>query len=469
MMLDFFKRGARMLPVCKNTKVIAILDRAKFWYSILYLVYFYLFMLMPFMIWKGERDIFLYSLIGYIGAALLAADLILRQNMIRTKGFWLLAAFFVSTGISILLNRELGLASGIKSAMWFAIEVGLLTSFDPDVEEKTHDRHFRIIGDVILLLQTAGVLRAFYSLITWEHLKFPIYIDGKWVYHLLGFVLGRLYGIFVDPNFACVLSFFVIGFILFRLKTSRKSVGGWIGGIAVILLHFLYIVLSGSRTALLALVMTAVCSGLFYGIGDRKSGIREKKRIRAIGIALLGLVIVVAGYLAVTGYAVNHTGLKKEDLHFLWKLFNDPRLQIWKGYLEIWKNKPLFGVGPRNALAFSGANYDENFFINTKGYDVHNGYLTLFVGAGLIGGVIFLTWLVKKLSRIWRAGFGAAERDNYSKAVSILLMTIFAYMCCACTLTMITFSNQVYDMLFWILFGYASYKAENNSNGKLVQ
>ena len=67
------------------------------------------------------------------------------------------------------------------------------------------------------------------------------------------------------------------------------------------------------------------------------------------------------------------------------------RINIWKSCLNIIRDYPLFGVGPGNFGAVY-ERYKPEIFIakNLNVTCAHSNYLTVFIGWGLVGGLLFL-------------------------------------------------------------------------------
>ena len=79
--------------------------------------------------------------------------------------------------------------------------------------------------------------------------------------------------------------------------------------------------------------------------------------------------------------------------------YSSGRLEIWKSAFEIFKKKWLLGTSPGNIK-----NYAENYFpdciiAERHYYAMHNVFIDVFTSVGLIGGLVFLLFLLKFLIR----------------------------------------------------------------------
>jgi hypothetical protein len=69
------------------------------------------------------------------------------------------------------------------------------------------------------------------------------------------------------------------------------------------------------------------------------------------------------------------------------------RFERWVDGLKLLAEKPLFGLSPRNILSFASKNNTDTL-MNEKDATIHNTYLELWAGAGIIGGIFILGFLI---------------------------------------------------------------------------
>jgi O-antigen ligase len=87
------------------------------------------------------------------------------------------------------------------------------------------------------------------------------------------------------------------------------------------------------------------------------------------------------------------------------------RIRIWKSSLNIIKDYPFFGVGPGNFGAIYEKYKPEIFKANN--YNVscaHSNYLNIFIGWGIIGGLLFWGWQLFILIRAAIKGLTPLQR-----------------------------------------------------------
>ena len=105
---------------------------------------------------------------------------------------------------------------------------------------------------VITVANTVGVLVSLGQFLMLQ--GYRVY-DYKGLLIRQGFVESRLFGILASPNYLSIISLMVIIYLWMRLSLYNKIIK--ILAISSIVLNFAYIVLSGSRTTYICLVVVA--------------------------------------------------------------------------------------------------------------------------------------------------------------------------------------------------------------------
>ena len=203
-----------------------------------------------------------------------------------------------------------------------------------------------------------------------------------------------------------------------------------------------------------------------------KSGFKNFKKIAfsAVGaivaLALALGVFVASDYTMKVGYIFansisgdydeNHNyeeDLIRPDVEYNDDVTNN-RLAIYTDYLELSTKQPVFGIGPRNGLQ-KIKEYMPDSFVARKEYSFHNGFLALWVGSGLVGTLLMLTFIVLNVSRIISYLFRRSGKgDKYYIKILLLTLLLGSATVCAVPLMAIFFCNSIFDMLFWFAFGY---------------
>lgn len=404
-----------------------------------------------------------YYLIAAFGGVLLVVDLLYRRTMFRPKYCGLLILFVVALLISMFTNIQYGVLGNVQAIVWFLIQFFLMAAVNDEVLVKLQEKQMRIVMDAFGLVWLVMVL---WSLGMYAVQYHDIVYDGHSQLTLrVGFVEGRLHGVFKDPNFASICSvaavaFAVVSWILGPKRAARR-VFTWVQ----IGAQSCYIILAASRTVTIALVVAIVFLATVLGL--RFAEKKTKKKLARLGIILLAVVLLVLA-------SILYYNLLKTALAYLpgtlegnfcrlsmerpdvgeGKDISNNRLSIYMSYLELAQNKPLFGLSPRNAVAYA-RDVAPDCYIAQSGYTAHSGYLGLFVYTGLVGSVIMLSWMVLVVCEV--TGYLFRRRSLGDQHYDlILILSSFLIVCAVSAVPLLTifYSSLIYDTVFWVTLGY---------------
>lgn len=454
---------------------------SKGWYAyvILYLVYFTIQELIPTRNILHDHLGFLYTLIGILGVVFLAWDFFSKRRMLKIQGIDILVLFFLASMLSVFVNYRYDLTGNLKCMLWTAIQILLLGAIDPSVPKKEHIRRLCIVFDIFILLWLVGTLWALWQYIIQFHGTMETIRADRLQALRVGFVDGRLFGMFEDPNYAAFASLFAIGLAVFCMRWGKRPKLFQVYYGFTIAMQICYIILSGSRAGMLAAMATA-----FFGCGflaalkwDRNVILRVTGFLLAgcLGTALLlgGCKLLQTGLSYVPSIVAPQTttdpdgntqpgnltpvDFNRDDVQSNPDVSNN-RFHIWADYLEVWKSTPIFGASPRGYLLYAEDNFDDLYIVNKQYINVHNGYFALFVGVGALGGCIMVFWIIRILSTI--LGFLVRRwncRDENYWMVFLLTLLMVTMGVAALTVQGIFFFNMITDILFWLVVGVNLY------------
>ncbi|MBR1772118.1 MAG: hypothetical protein IJ747_08830, partial [Lachnospiraceae bacterium] len=240
-----------------------VLAEIRFLYLLIYSVYFACLNFIPYRLSiLIQYDGPLFTSLGIVGLILLVVDLFTRRNLLRIPYAEIILLFFVVFGVSILWNFKYQFMGNVKCMIWMAVQVLYLGGADPDVAADRHRRHIRIFTNVFILLWFIGAIWSFGQYLVQYSAQFDLILNDLPDTLPMGFSEGRLFGVFIDPNYAAVCSLFAIGFALYNI---RKDTPVWAKIWYAITIAFqgFYVILSGSRTAELALLVVSALAGAF--------------------------------------------------------------------------------------------------------------------------------------------------------------------------------------------------------------
>lgn len=456
---------------------------SKFWYAFVmfYIVYFAAQEVLPVRNFLHDHLNFLYTLVGVMGVVLLFADLVSQRRMFRLQGTDILVLFFIMSMVSTLVNFRYGFMGNVKCLMWMAIQIFLLSALDPEETKETHIRRLCVIFDVFIFLWLLGVLWALWQYLIQDGGYIETIVTDRVRSLRIGFMNGRLHGMFEDPNYASIASLFAIGLAVFCLRWGKrpKAIRVYYG--ITIVLQIFYVILSGSRTGLVAAMATTSFSVAFLATAKTKRNILAKVgSFFLAGILSAGLFYGVyktlqlgLSYVPYLVGTVNHGTATAPENSILGEIqrvdftredvvnksdYSNHRFEIWGDYLKVLESTPIVGGGPRSYLEYAKAHFENLYIIQRKYINVHNAYLALFVGVGFVGGVLMALWIIQVIIQI--LGYLIRRwvvRDDVYWMVFLLTLLILMMGVAMFALQGIFFFNMLTDILFWLIVGFTLY------------
>ena len=258
-------------------------------------------------------------------------------------------------------------------------------------------------------------------------------LDYKGLLIRQGFVESRLFGILASPNYLSIISLIIIIYLWTRLSIYNTFIKTL--AIVSIVLNFVYIVLSGSRTTMICLLVVAFLYAFMSADWTKKP-----KALLSLVLAV-GLVFVTYNTVKYSSdvYLKAHTvelqnqqaggqngenNLSLERTDTSEENISNNRFAIWQSTASFILKRPLFGYSSGNWFEL-GKEYDASAYIIEQHYLTHNGYLELLFYNGLAGFITmavfvlsFIFYSVKKFKKDLQEG-----KHNH-ELISILLMTV---------------------------------------------
>ena len=437
-----------------------LVNRITCWYIVFYALYSISTRFMPTAIFcQGTLADVLYKSV-IIGAGILALFyfLLLAKTRRRPdKSLILLAAFAFLLGISTLLNREYEFTGNILGTATFTAQLIVFYCLARMMPEQMLAGCMRRTALFTSLFWTPGCAISLYQYIANIHYT-TLNADFRFIRQ--GIIDGRLFGLFSDPNFAAFTSLLIILLLVFTLRTWKHKIFVCYGAVCIFI-NMAYIIMSNSRT----IYITAVGTLLFFVLlatyrRHRQEETMDKRLMKRdfVRNTLIALASVAAVYAAIffsmqgIGYVVapdrDIDDMVREDVN-LENLSNN-RTTIWKNYVTLYTDKPLFGFSVRSALPYATSKYPDGYLAKTQ-YVTHNGYLSLLVETGLTGflvmGAFFLLTFVQFIKRVRKK---EAHSDSYVLFTAItaaVLMFLFCF-------HDVFFTVNIETMLLFIAIGF---------------
>ena len=465
-----------------------------FLYILVFILYGFVARIIPLFMFVNEPvNSYIFIFFAGSGCLLVLLDLIKGRYLFKGKYCWILYAFIGIMAISSLINLQYGYVDNLKTIIWTGIQIAVFYSAYTRVPKDTMMKYVYMIFHFISWIWTAAVMYSLKQFVTMEAYGVEIY-PNDW--RRQGFRDNRLFGIFNDPNYAAVTCVYVIFMLLYIMQTTKKI---WLKCICVpdCMAHGIYIVLSGSRTAIIC-ILAAVFVYVFLMMKNRwlhkRSGI-----LKRIGLALLAVsALLIAGTItekmivniptiyaehimtnaegntnsqntdtaegleeqrAQNVLAIEEQGiLERQDIG---NGTSSIRSRIWMNYLEGTQGRYIIGASPRNISQYMEDQHPEIYERN-KRYETHNGFLSVFVGTGILGLGVVLLFMILTGKKIFLYCFG---KNPISKEFMVVFSVLIVILIYTCFFTELFFVNNLTTSVFWMLLGTLMYWIDD---GKIV-
>ena len=394
-----------------------------------------------------------------LGILLATYNLVIKKVYLKIKTIEYLLLFFAFNIITSILVISYGYSTNIKNTLifyiYFLTVFPIFTGITREEGKKIYDYFFY----TVTVLNTFGVL---VSLIQFVLLKGYRVHDYKGLYIRQGFVESRLFGILASPNFLSLISLIVIIFLVLKICSFEK-VYRFIG-IVVIALNFIYIVLSGSRTAFICMMIAAAIYSIvmFY----------QKGNIRSLFKVVLAIVVVLFSYKAVNFTSEQYLKYNKERLETQDKKLKNKdnnlslertdtseenisnnRFAIWKSTASFVPKKPIFGYSGGNWYEI-GKKTNPDEYIIKEHYLTHNGYLEILFYNGLAGfismGIFVLSFFISMVKRIFRDKKEGLVNKDLLSIVMILMVILVSNLFLSSTF----YGISLLGIILFLMAGY---------------
>ena len=339
-----------------------------------------------------------------------------------------LIIFFAMNIITSLLVMKYGFSTNIKNLVVFFIYFFAIYPIFQNFSREKSRILFNVFFSVITVANTVGV---FFSLVQFFMLIGYRVFDYKGLLIRQGFVESRLFGILASPNYLSIISLIVIIYLWMRLSALNKIVKTL--AISSIVLNFAYIVLSGSRTTYICLVVAAFLYSLikFEYSNKAKSFVTVLLTVGLVFLSYNGVKYSSDLYLKAHSAEIQLNKEKGENNNLTLERtdtseenISNNRFAIWQSTASFIPKRPLFGYSAGNWYEL-GKTYDASAYIIKEHYLTHNGYLELLFYNGILG---FLPFAAFMISFIWASikKFLKDKKDKITdnELVSGLLMTV---------------------------------------------
>lgn len=445
-------------------------------------LYYLVYVLLAFNAFINESTLMSWAtnILAIFGIAVALCMLTQFRTYMKVWNAWLILVFLVSYVISSLLNYRYGIVDNIKEVIWLLLSMAVVYTSCAICQISEMKKELAIFS-VIWVVYCTVVNFISISMVVWGR-EYNVFLmkDGQPVgYKTVGFKWGRLWGMYDDPNHGAAIAIAAMLLALYLFLTIKRKVTRVLLVITMVI-QFLYLVLSDSRTGMVMLAAAGFLWTAFlaYRRKSRRGKSRKKKLIESICLGILAAAILAGGaYECKQQYnlidskiealipkkptpGINNNNDKvsgqvgRED--DLVQDASNGRLYIWASGLEITETSPIFGVSFRNMTAYAQDKLPETYLVNNPEnakYDsLHNSVMDILVSQGAIGILIFLAIAVNTVRLMKKKILSVrAEDQDFAAACFITSVVMGAG---SMFISMVFYLNAPQTYIFWLCFGY---------------
>lgn len=400
-----------------------------------------------------------------IGGGLLIRKVIRNKFRFSYKFLWILLLFLASYIVSSIVNWRYGYIGNFKSIIWMIFQFFIL--YGIDLEEKKVKKESHIFLCVLIaytsMCSFAGTVM---TAINYGGRK--NFLDGSGTFY--GFIWGRLWGCYTDPNHGAIITAIAILGAIYMLKIVEKR---WckILLVSTIALNYLYMVFSDSRSAKLSL--TLACFVWMCIQCKEKKKVGKFKSVKQILMVCLCTALLYSSF-GITKNAYNYivqleykisdgdkadkvspTVGREEDIE---EDYSNRRFDIWKSGMDIVQENIVFGVTFRNILPYAQQEMKDTYIVNNDygKYDsFHNVVIDVLVSQGMIGICLFFIFVLAVVVYVCKKVFIMGKITNLQ--VQFLLVAVLMIAVDAMFISAVFFVNSPETIAFWAFLGYLIY------------
>ena len=428
------------------------------------------------------------------GGIIFLKDLFKNREILKNKKNLVLFGMMACVCISTLLNHNQRLIPNIISLLYMGVEVFILTLVEKNNTKEKILKSINIQFNIIVFLT---IICAIASIIIYGlDIKGSVF-NG---YHelLIGNFEGRLWGIYGNPNTLGQIGLISVFASMYLVYTNKDKKKIKIYNYVNILLQTMCIVLSNSRSTMVALIVSSFVFFLIKVIErekDKKDTMLQgllKNKLKVVGKVIVCMVILMLSLkvLKITlAVAPNITSLMNIKIEFSKDKMNETlnkvnreqttsdvsngRFSIWKSGFMVLSESPIIGVGPENVNERTLKYLPEEMVKETPkmSSNMHNIYLQILVSHGIITFILFATYILINVFAIIKYLFVNKVDDKSKLYNNILVLSLIV---CAILVINLFDSNLLYFFslymvaVFWIALGNVNklLELDNEENKK---
>lgn len=410
-----------------------------------------------------------------IGFIVLLGRAVLYKRYIKMPGLIFLALFLVSFAVSSVVNIRYGYTENIIKFIFLLFFFFIFFTKEESITLSTMKKEARIMGWFLEIYMFVAALISFgFMFAGYTTVRT---IENGWDIGI-GFLWGRLWGIFTEPNYASVFSSVCIAMAVYFFKTSKIK-GIKVFAIVNIIVQLFYIAFTDSRTGQVVFGVT-VAILVFNYLNYRRIHKLGKRPLKIWGLILVSAATFLVCFSAPTVITDTYNQCisifdpqdsgKSVDRGY--DLTADPtnrRFDIWKSGLEVFSSTPLVGTSYSNILPYTLDNFEDTYLINNSAEknfsSIHNEILNVLVGQGIFGILILLSF-IGYVAHYYIKYYFKEMTEEQEWFNNMLVSCLAGITAGAMTLTGMFYSNAPTVILFWMFLGYFLVNMKRKKEGK---
>ncbi|MGX7203432.1 hypothetical protein BCR22_13760 [Enterococcus plantarum] len=446
-----------------------ILDKVEIPFILVWEFMLILRMISTYSLIPSKFDSIIFTIISLVGGLLLIRNGV-DWFQKRQRPSVLLLLFTLVMIVSSIVNGPTGLVANFKLIIWEVLFFFVVY----ELGKKNQKDLFKLVEKVLVFTWLILVIISLGMFFV--QFKYTAPLDKLYYGIRMGFVENRLYGVFVDPNYAATISVVAICFSLHLFKEAKSKLYKGIL-IASIIFEFFFVVLSGSRTATVEILGITVVWVFFYSYYSKRTTVLLKRLVIS---SVLTVVAVVGLYLTmevtqkvslVSAKAVSKVIVIKSNDQDNISLdrpdtgedsdISNSRFKLWNSAIEIFESTPVIGTSPKGILPYAQKNLP-NTWISQKEQTPHNFFFFLLATTGVLGTIPFILFVLYNMIKTLITLFKMNTR-NYKEYLfqSLIVLTILIS---ACLITDIVLVNRLGAMMFFLYIGRLNSKNEKETS-----
>jgi len=415
------------------------------------------------------------------GVFLMVYNEVKRQTIQRTRyGLWL-AAFVVSSFITILVHlASTPLYNVLNVVMVLHVAICFFVFYSVHTEDGLNFRRelYSICRFIVYTTTVLGIagLAFLMAEISFEVLWFKFIVFEN-----------RFDGMFVNPNqlgFVNAVAIFCCHMLLkkdFIAISGRERVSRiWIS--SCIAVNAISLILSDSNGALVLMLGYVIFFLIYKMFGSERKFSFKQIITKSAACLLAGVFIVAALFfmrnITQAGFSQimkdtkpvvvasddidiiveGEAGVTFEHMN---KNIDSGRFKLWKQAAKMFAENPVLGIGKGNVYEYGNRLFEGGIkFSDSYGIlapimtDFHNGYIMILICSGIIGFILFCIF---GLRLFWHVTGHVFREDGLSESI---MPCMYSFLCAYLIYTFIEvgllFNLNFMVLFFWLILGYTS-------------